>query len=276
MQTNGLDIELIVSDIDGTILTSENALLPSTEEIVREVINDPQCNFTFSTGRAFPMVQPMVEFFKLKIPFIYSSGAIYDPIKKEVISAHPIGMQKIEKVEKIAEKFKVGMIFHTESGMYCRVNDADWETINSLEWIKGKKEDHAYRIQNYKTEIPEAVIRLDIFADVDWLDGIWQEVVDTIADVYPVKMKRSIEISQNGIHKGSALMRMSQILDIPLEKIMTVGDSANDVPLLLAAGYSVAMETAPEELKEVADMVVPSANENGLAEVLQLICKNTM
>ena len=163
MHKNSSDIKLIVSDIDGTLLTSENKLHPLTEEAIRAVIDDKRCGFTLSTGRAFPLTLPMAEYFKLRIPFIYSSGAIYDPIDNRVISAHSITPKQAEKVEKIAEKFRVGMITHTKNGMFCRVNDKDWETIKSLEWMKGERVDHARRVEDVKTDVQEEIIRLDIF-----------------------------------------------------------------------------------------------------------------
>ena len=269
----GSEIKLIVSDIDGTLLTSENELNPLTEGAIRTVINDQRCDFTLSTGRAFPLTLPMAEYFKLKIPFIYSSGAIYDPRDNRVISAPSIKPIQIEKVEKIAEKFSVGMITHTKTGMFCRVNDKDWETITSLEWMKGEKVDHARRIEDVKTDVQGEIIRLDIFAEVDWLAAIWQEVNESIPDVHAIKMKRSIEISHDGMHKGTALTTMSQLLGIPLKNIMAVGDSLNDIPLLQAAGYGVAMGTAPAALRKTADSVVPSADENGLVKALEMVCK---
>lgn len=267
------DFKLIVSDIDGTLLSSENKLHPLTEEAIRAVIDDKRCGFTLSTGRAFTLTLPMAEYFKLRIPFIYSSGAIYDPIDNKVISAPPIKPNQIEKVVKIAEKFRVGMITHTKTGMFCRVNDKDWETINSLEWMKGERVDHARRVEDVKTDVQEEIIRLDIFAEVDWLAAIWQEVNASIPDVHAIKMKRSIEISHDGVHKGTALTTMSQLLSIPLKNIMAVGDSLNDIPLLQAAGYGVAMGTAPDALKEIADAVVPSSDENGLVIALEMIHK---
>ena len=273
MYRYGSDIKLIVSDIDGTILTSENDLNPLTEEAIRTVINDEQCDFTISTGRAFPLTLPLAAYFKLKIPFIFSSGAIYDPREDRVISAPSIKPIQIEKAVRIAKKFGVGVITHTKTDMFCQVSDKDWETISSLEWMREEKVDHARRVKDIKTDIPGEIIRLDIFAEVDWLTAVWQEINESIPDVNAVKMKRSIEISHDGMNKGTALTTMAQLLSIPMKNIMAVGDSLNDIPLLQAAGYGVAMGTAPDALKETADAVVPSADENGLVKALEMIRK---
>ena len=272
MQRYDYDIKLIVSDIDGTLLTSENDLHPLTEELIRAVINGKRCDFTFSTGRPLSMTLPMAAYFNLKIPFIYSNGAIYDLRDNGVVSASPIKSTQIEKITEIAEYFGVGMVAHTKTGMFCQVSDKDWGTIASMEWVKGKKVDHVRRVEDVKSDVPGKIIRLDIFAEVDWLNVILQEVNKSVQDAYVVKMKRSIEISHRGIHKGFALRKLSQLLSIPLKNIMAVGDSLNDIPLLQAAGYGVAMGTAPDALKEEADLIVPSANENGLVKVIELVC----
>jgi len=272
MQRYAYDIKLIVSDIDGTLLSSGNDLHPLTEDLVRAVINEKRCDFTFGTGRPLSMTLPMAEYFNLKVPFIYSHGAIYDLKDNSVVSAFPIKSTQIEEVAKIAEKFGVGMVTHTKTGMFCQVGNEDWKTIASMEWMKGKRVDHVSRVEDIKSDVPGEIIRMDIFAEVDWLDDIWQEVEKSIQGVYAVKMKRSIEISHDGINKGSALKKLSQLLEIPLKHIMAVGDSLNDIPLLQTAGYGVAMGTAPDALKEEADLIVPSANENGLLKALEMVC----
>ena len=271
MHRYSFDIKLVVSDIDGTLLTSGNDLNPLTEEVIRAVINDQRRDFTFSTGRPLPMALPILDYFNLKVPFVYSNGAIYDLKNHRVVFAPLIESHQIKKIAKIAEKFGVGMITHTRTGMYCQVNNKDWELIASFKWMKGRKLDHVKRVENINTDVPEESIRFDIFADVDWLSTIWQEVVESVPDVYAVKMRRSVEISTKGMHKGSALKKLAGLMGIPLKNIMAIGDSLNDIPLLQAAGYGVAMGTAPDELKEVADAVVPSSDENGLVKALEMI-----
>ena len=119
--------------------------------------------------------------------------------------------------------------------------------------------------------MPEEIILIDIFAEVNWLAAIWEKVRKTIPDVHAVRMRRSIEISPDRKHKGTALTKLSQLMNIPLGHIMAVGDSLNDIPLLKEAGYSVAMGTAPDALKKIADAVVPSADEDGLVKAFEMV-----
>lgn len=271
MKRCGIDIKLIVSDIDGTLLTSKNVLLPSTEDSVRKIINAQNCSFTLSTGRPFIFSNPMAEYLNLEVPFTFSGGAIYDPKEKRVIFAPVMRGEQIEKINFIAEKYEVGLLAHTTDGLFCLVNDKDWRTIRSLEWMKGRHADYPTRIEDIRTDVPNEIIRLDFFAEVNWLPKIWEEVQKEVAEVDAIRMTRSIEISEDGMDKGAALRRISSLLEIPLKNTMAIGDSLNDVSLLMAAGFGVAMETAPKGLKNVADVIVPSSDEDGLVKALQMI-----
>ena len=116
------------------------------------------CDFTFSTGRPFIWYNPLVEYFKLKIPFIYSSGAIYDPqIKKSDFQPSDWDCKKLNKVVQHRRKIQGWDDCSYRIRYVLQVNDADWETINSLGMDeRGKKEDHALqRFRIIKLKYPK-------------------------------------------------------------------------------------------------------------------------
>ena len=78
-----------------------------------------------------------------------------------------------------------------------------------------------------------------------------------------------VEATAPGIDKGSGLRRLCQILDIDPQRVLAIGDSDNDIPMLQAAGFAVAMDNATEGVKAVAHWVAPSVDEDGVALALQ-------
>ena len=56
--------------------------------------------------------------------------------------------------------------------------------------------------------------------------------------------RNNFEVNPQGIHKGSALTALAQRLNIPMSQVMAIGDNDNDIPMLQAAGVSVAMANA--------------------------------
>ena len=73
------------------------------------------------------------------------------------------------------------------------------------------------------------------------------------------------EFGQLGVHKGAAVRRLAEHLDMPISTFIGFGDAGNDIELLAACGTGVAMGNAPAELLAVADLVTDRADEDGLA-----------
>jgi Cof subfamily protein (haloacid dehalogenase superfamily) len=263
--------KLIISDIDGTLFNSHNDLPPTTEDAVRNLINEHNCVFTLSTGRSFIYTQPLIAYLNIEIPYAYSGGTIYDPQTESVIFEDPINCDQVAQVVQVAEKYKVSLLAHTVNNMYCQVNQSDWLNVSSREWMKGKPTQCPLRVQDIMAEVPDEIIRLDLFAEVNWLSTVYAEIKELVSDVNVVEMNRSIEITTSKIDKGYALQRIAEYLNIPIKDTIAIGDSLNDASLLNAAGFGVAMDTAPDQLKKIADAVVPSSDEGGLEKAMQMI-----
>jgi Cof subfamily protein (haloacid dehalogenase superfamily) len=79
----------------------------------------------------------------------------------------------------------------------------------------------------------------------------------------------NLEISPSGVSKASALLKLSEKLDIPISEIAAIGDNYNDSLMLSAAGLGIAMGNAPEEVKKLADVVTTSNHEAGVAAAIR-------
>lgn len=79
---------------------------------------------------------------------------------------------------------------------------------------------------------------------------------------------RLVEIVVKGVSKASALTALAAKLGITADETMAIGDAYNDLPMLKAAGTSVAMGNAFPEVKAEADCETLSCTENGLAAAI--------
>ncbi len=73
------------------------------------------------------------------------------------------------------------------------------------------------------------------------------------------------------VSKGKALQYVAEKLDIDVRDFAVIGDSENDVEMFEVAGFGVAVANADEKLKEVADLITPSENGDGVVEALQFL-----
>ncbi len=80
---------------------------------------------------------------------------------------------------------------------------------------------------------------------------------------------RYIEFNREGVHKGRGLTLLAEVLGIPLEETMAIGDSYNDVQMLKAAGIGVAVANAPSDIQVICDHVCTRTNqESAVAEAI--------
>jgi hypothetical protein len=70
-------------------------------------------------------------------------------------------------------------------------------------------------------------------------------------------------------NKGYGLKAVAKHYNIPLEQTIAIGDNFNDVPMLEAAGLSVAMGNAEPEVKEMCDIVTRTNDEHGVAYAIR-------
>lgn len=81
----------------------------------------------------------------------------------------------------------------------------------------------------------------------------------------------NLEMTKKGVDKGIGLHKLAEYLGVDPQATMAIGDTENDLPILRAAGLSVAMGNAIDEMKKIADIVTYSNAEDGVAYVLNLI-----
>lgn len=81
------------------------------------------------------------------------------------------------------------------------------------------------------------------------------------------------DILQKGIDKGSALLKIAEILGIQKERTIAIGDFNNDIGMIKTAGVGIAVSNASDDAKKAADIVTVSNDENAVAKVISDIDK---
>lgn len=80
------------------------------------------------------------------------------------------------------------------------------------------------------------------------------------------------EITAQNVNKWNAILKLAKILNVKNEEIMCIGDNVNDKEMLENAGKGIAMGNSAPYIKNIADEVVKSNNESGVAEAITRYC----
>ena len=81
--------------------------------------------------------------------------------------------------------------------------------------------------------------------------------------------ENTLEILKKGEGKGTGLKNLKNYLGIDTERIMSIGDSGNDISMFRESGYKVAMGNAINELKLMADFITSTVYDDGVANAIE-------
>lgn len=145
-------------------------------------------------------------------------------------------------------------------------------TFRNCESFRGKCEvkviEHFYQ---YMRQNRPAITKIAVFDDGDKLVDFSKQIVEQVGNMEISSSLNfiNLEISPAGVSKASALIKLTEQLDIPIPQAAAIGDNYNDVLMLSAAGLGIAMGNAPEKVKQVADQVTGTNNDTGVAKAIR-------
>ncbi len=264
-----MDYKLIALDIDGTLLDDQKEIPGKVRETLKKAYGKG-FRIALLSGR-MPAAVELIEK-KLGIPCVKACNAgtcvILD--SGETFMDF-IGAQETAAVyHEVAEKYHVPLwVYRNRSWMVTAI-DSYVQYESRIIQYEPELIDMDQRCLCWKAEDTgpnkllfgtEPMVLLQILCDMELFRARGLDFARS-ADIY-------LEIYPRGATKGKALHTICQALGIHPEDTIAFGDQELDLPLLEAAGCSVAMGNAIPRLKECADFVTKSNNEAGVAVALQ-------
>lgn len=254
-------IKIIFSDMDGTLLTSENKLPDGFDEIISE-LKARGVIFAPSSGRQYFSLLKTFQKYENEFIFLSDNGTLATQNGKEIFSL-PMDLDGVEEILKFSESIE-----------------------NVLRVFCGKKNAYILEEQN----IPSYLDELNIFFTRNVAVKNWKDVDDVPIKIsffdptgksaeyaYP-KFKKKFEdkfkvvlasdfwtdLTAPGACKGLAVQNVQKILNIKPEECAAFGDYMNDYDMMKAVGYSFAMANAHPEVKKVAKFETASNDNFGV------------
>lgn len=258
--------KLVFLDIDGTLIPRSQKMTEKTLQALRQAYDNGHI-LCICTGRTYcEMPEEMKRF-----DGIISAAGACVMWKKEILLAEYFSEKEKKQVAELLEE---GAAFYAMEGfddLYMK------EEIyrNFLERLEGCDEEEREVLKMFeKTKFCADVERMEKVHKCSYFysekDGEWFKErlkkwgMSVAAFSQGETRGNSGEITKSAFSKGSALKFFSDYLDISIKDTIAIGDSENDLSMLRAAGVGIAMGNSVDYVKEAADDVTRSVEEDGV------------
>ncbi len=265
-----MQYELIAIDIDGTLVPIGTECI---SEVVRSAITEAALlgiTVVLATGRSFRSAAQIASSLGVDNYLITSNGALVQHTSNgEVLYQKNLSVELAKKVLVAARKS--GLTFDVVYPDYSIV-DNNPDLIEFLRDVEGVE---PIICDDLECTMLEEPIKLHFLGDHEDIMEFQTELLTSMGDEINVTSSypRLLEVVNKQTNKGVALAKLAEKLNIPMEKTMAIGDGNNDLEMLLAAGLGVAMGNAFVAVKEVADVITETAENDGVAYAIEKWCK---
>jgi len=238
----------LMLDLDGTTIPNSRTGMPS-EKVINAISKASKIiHIGIATARPLFMISEIIEKLELSAPLIIDSGAeIIDSRTRKTLHEQSIDKKDVVYLCRFLEKMNIDFMIHDQGEDIQYTKSYNPKKPTAMFIIDLKNEDADILIRNI-SDIPT----ISISKTVSWVEG-----------------KVGILISHSLATKQHGIFEVAKILGIETHEIIGVGDGYNDFPLLMACGLKIAMGNAVPELKEIADYIAPSVEEDGVAWVIE-------
>lgn len=261
-------IKLIVTDMDGTFLNSDSGFNYKRFENLKNKLEEKKIKLAFVTGKQCERVEAIVG--KLaNNTFIVGDSATRIRYNQQNIFEETIpnqlGLKIIEAIKMIDDEQTI--IACTPNTAYVQ-NDI---LVDEKKYVHGSYENVTY-INNFK-DVSENFLKITIHDYKGNCRGNVMHLKKSFDEqVYMVASEEWwIDITTKGVHKGSTVNYLQELLSISKEETIAFGDGLNDIELFEISRFKVAMDNAYEELKEKANLIAISNDRDGVLETLELL-----
>lgn len=267
-------IKMIGLDCDGTLLNNNKELTEYSKSVLLRALEQGIVVLA-ATGRPLTGVPRQV----LDLPGVRyaltSNGARIVDLKEDRVL-----YESLMPIEAAKEVLHIFQKYDTYKEVF--IDGTGYSNADELRCV-----DEYVEIESMARYIRECRVPVDNIGDlmlkenkpVDKVHALFKnaeertkafEEIQLIEGVTPTgAMNNNVEVNAAGVNKGIGLLRLGEMLGIKREEIMACGDGMNDLEMLKEVGFGVAVENAAEEVKQAADYITDTNENEGVAKAIE-------
>ena len=259
-------IKVIAMDMDGTLLNSNHVISSKTKEVLLKA-QQKGIHLILASGRPLPGLKHQADVIGLdknNLSYLAYNGAIMvDALSDEVYFSDTLELDLANRLIQHFKTLNVNLMINENEILHVSSKDGvnAQHEADSNGCILKENTFEKIDFRPHKILISEEQSRLDSM--IPLLTEPFKDEVDFVKSA-PFYLECLIK----GENKGKGLKHFCELKGIPLEEVIAFGDNYNDEQLIETAGIGVAMGNAVQRLKDIADIVTTSNDEDGIAKVL--------
>lgn len=261
--------KLIALDMDGTLLTSDKKISDKTKYCIKAA-EEKGVKIVLASGRPLKGLTRYLEELDLfkgdDYVLSYNGGVVQNTKTEEVVSNCTLKGKDLKYIYGISKELNINIhAFCAKEGLITPKTSKYTEyeaTMNGID----------ITIKNFdEIDDEDEIIKVMMIDEAEILDPAIEKLPKEVYEKYSVFKSAPffLEFTNKQVDKGLGLKRLGEHLGIKQEEIIACGDAGNDLSMVKYAGLGVAMENATEEVKEAANFITASNDNDGIAEVIE-------
>ena len=264
-------IALVVSDVDGTLVTHDKRLTDGARRAVRR-LHDAGIGFTITSSRPPVGMRFLIEPLGITLPIGPFNGSSIVDIRLNPIEQHLIPAAAARRSIEVLDQFGVDVWLFSNEQWMIRRDDGKYvpHERNTIKF------DPTF-VDDFTPLMAAACKIVGVSADAALLQRCEIAMQKTLGAQASAIRSQSyyLDITPPGQDKGTFVEAMARRLNISTGAIATVGDMQNDLAMFRKSGLSIAMGNATEDVKKQASHVTGSNEDEGFGGAIEFILKRT-
>ncbi|HEY2642555.1 MAG TPA: HAD family hydrolase [Galbitalea sp.] len=260
-------IALVVSDVDGTLLTKDKTLTDAARHAAGR-LREAGIGFTITSSRPTIGMRFLIEPLAIALPIgAFNGSAIVDP-QMNPIEQHLIPVTAAERSIDLLDRFGVDIWLFTHDTWFTRNGHGEY-VPHEVRAIRTKPT----ILDDFAPHVARACKIVGASSDFELLKRCEAEMRDVLgAQATAVRSQNYyLDITPPGCDKGTFVAAMARRLGISTDAVATIGDMENDVAMFAMSGLSIAMGNAHDGIKAQAKLATASNEEDGFAKAIDMI-----
>lgn len=255
---------LLCTDLDETLLSTDKTISKANLEAI-EYFKNEGGKFTFVTGRVPQGAKVLLDTIRPNAPIGAFNGAgIFDFDKNEIIWGLYLDKKALDILDFVVDRIpETGFVVCTDNRVCFSRRNFRTDRYRQIE--------HLPEDNTHHRDITEPIKKVVFVAEADTIKKVRELILaNDFGDEFDFIQSDAhyYEILPAGASKGTGLLKLAEILGISQDKTIAAGDNENDISMIKEAKIGVAVGNALDCVKEVADVVTVTNDEDAIAKII--------